>query len=343
MKALKAAAAAGAALLGVSLLANEALPQAAANAESERLGELDRRIKLRKHTPLYIPMSGNAKIQQCLGAVKVCKDAGNFIWDKRAGQPRLENFLAAYGECYEACLGMETEICSFENLENAQVSMHYTFFHDVDHINSVCRFIEVDWEILDWVPIFNHGFKDGKFEYIEPVKAFRSMLIDAIRDKDLDGAERVITAYEAKPEYMNAKDTYGATPLHDAVRENATGMAKLLLQHRADVNAEDNNCRTSLHWAASQTSIAMAEILLEHGADVNAKGSIGRTPLHCVALANRNECGPFSAKLLEFAKLLLEHSADVNAEDNNGRTPLTLADIAEEAEMSALLRRHGAE
>ena len=80
----------------------------------------------------------------------------------------------------------------------------------------------------------------------------------------------------------------------------------------------------------------VARLLLEHGADVNAQvsgsDSSGRTPLHVTMVFNR----------AEVVRVLLEHGANVGAEDSNGRTPFQIASAKRYDEIMKLLSEHGA-
>ena len=75
---------------------------------------------------------------------------------------------------------------------------------------------------------------------------------------------------------INAKDTYGRTPLHTV--KNAD-IAEYLLAQSADINAKDRDHRTPLHHAANDGRTEIVTVLLEHGADVNIKDKLNRTPL----------------------------------------------------------------
>jgi ankyrin repeat protein len=79
----------------------------------------------------------------------------------------------------------------------------------------------------------------------------------------------------------------------------------------------------------------VARLLLEHGADVNAQVSgsdnSGRTPLHLTMVFNR----------VEVVRVLLEHGANVDAEDSQGRTPFQIASAKGYDEMMKLLSEHG--
>jgi ankyrin repeat protein len=60
------------------------------------------------------------------------------------------------------------------------------------------------------------------------------------------------------------------TPLHLAVRENALGMAEVLILAGADVNARCFFSETALHIAADEGMLEMTRLLLKYNADPSA-------------------------------------------------------------------------
>jgi ankyrin repeat protein len=89
---------------------------------------------------------------------------------------------------------------------------------------------------------------------------------------------------------VNAKDNYGATPLHYAANKD---MTELLLANKADVNARGNDGWTPLHEAAMSGHKDVVELLLADNADVNARNNKGETPLRMVlALATDSRYKP---------------------------------------------------
>ena len=56
-------------------------------------------------------------------------------------------------------------------------------------------------------------------------------------------------------------------------------VAQVLLTHHADLNACDGDGYVSLHVGSSYARPTVARVLLEHGADVNFKTSVCQTPL----------------------------------------------------------------
>lgn len=107
-----------------------------------------------------------------------------------------------------------------------------------------------------------------------------------------------------------------------AIRVNKIESVQLLLAAGADPNAHEPATTehpgwTPLHHAASRLveDSDVARILLEHGADVNARTTGGETPLLLWARSHGHFCS-------ETAQLLFQHGADAAASDASGRTAL---------------------
>jgi len=72
-------------------------------------------------------------------------------------------------------------------------------------------------------------------------------------------------------------DEFGETPLHDVSQgtydfeEAGVGVARLLLEHGADVNAKVMFGSTPLDLVPRSTRPKLAQLLLEHAANVNAQ------------------------------------------------------------------------
>ena len=73
-------------------------------------------------------------------------------------------------------------------------------------------------------------------------------------------------------------------------------MARLLLDHGAEVDARTESDETPLFCAIQGTSLDVARLLLDHGAEVDARCNWDRTPF-------------FWAKSLGAASLLIEYGA----------------------------------
>lgn len=77
----------------------------------------------------------------------------------------------------------------------------------------------------------------------------------------------------------NEVDEYGLTPLVEAAITRKVEVAKILLNHGAEVNLADTTGHTPLHWATDSRSLEMVKLLLERGADPNTPSRAGQSPL----------------------------------------------------------------
>ena len=109
---------------------------------------------------------------------------------------------------------------------------------------------------------------------------------------------------------VNARNSYGNTPLHNATIYNNFEVVTALIDAGSDVNAKNNDDDTPLHCALDPEIVKM---LIKAGADVNAKNKDGNIPLH------------YAWDDPETIKILLEAGADVNTKDKDGKTPLDFA------------------
>ena len=94
----------------------------------------------------------------------------------------------------------------------------------------------------------------------------------------------------------SAKDALGQTPLHMVSRgayisqEDDVCIAKLLLEHGADVNAQDNNHETPLDLASHHGKLEIAALLLHYNDKDGAKVDQGPSPNQPqLEVANRHE------------------------------------------------------
>jgi ankyrin len=155
------------------------------------------------------------------------------------------------------------------------------------------------------------------------------------------------------------------TPLQIAAQLDNLPMARLLLEHGADVVQYDGRRRPSYSAIHAARSGEMVQLLLDHHADPEQRVSnaSGNTPLHCYAkrgnieamraiLQNGVEVDPiagfFSYTPLHFAvphgidivKLLVEYGANVKKRDGSLQTPLHLAARAGMTDVVDMLLEH---
>ena len=121
------------------------------------------------------------------------------------------------------------------------------------------------------------------------------------------------------------------TALHTAARGGHETVARLLIEHQADVSAQDNDGETALFIAAHGGHETVTRLLLEDGADVSAKTNDGWTALHYAALG-----GSETATVL-----LLDKGADEQAHTNIGETPGHIAVAKLHHQVAAILQTVG--
>jgi ankyrin repeat protein len=173
----------------------------------------------------------------------------------------------------------------------------------------------------------------------------------------LNGSRRMVKQLLEAGAYPNQTLATGETVLMTAARTGKPEAVRALLAAGADVNAmEPERKQNALMWAISQKHSEVARLLLEHDAEVDAKSKSGSTPLHFAAregdfesaqilvkagadvnAKDRMKVGPLLTATVrghvDLAIFLLEQGADANA-DATGYTPLHWACGSWETEMT---------
>lgn len=96
-----------------------------------------------------------------------------------------------------------------------------------------------------------------------------------------NGHEEIIDLLStADPGLVNARDSSGATPLHEAVKGGNLNILKRLIQLGADFRAVDKVGQTILHIASLIGNVVMLEyILMNNLIDLHEKAFFDVTPL----------------------------------------------------------------
>lgn len=115
---------------------------------------------------------------------------------------------------------------------------------------------------------------------------------------------------------VNARDSFGKTPLLYASRRGDFAAVKLLLDNGADVSLSDSMRRSPLHMAARSRSIPIIKSLIKSGADPNAANFLNELPAHYACYEED------SARLV---KPLVDANSNVNLPSKYGRTMLDIA------------------
>ena len=146
------------------------------------------------------------------------------------------------------------------------------------------------------------------------------------------GPKQMVELLIAKGADIDARDQFGCTALHEAIIQGPREVIELLIAKGADIHASDNNGCTPLHYAVQGDHGGVSGLLIRKGADVNARDQFGDTPLHLAAQSG----------LTKMAEQLIRLGADVNAIDRKGYTSLRFAEISNQKDVVALLKKHGA-
>jgi ankyrin repeat protein len=126
-------------------------------------------------------------------------------------------------------------------------------------------------------------------------------------------SSEMIQELSARKADLNARDLFGNTPLHAAVKMGSIQAVQALLGLGADVDPVNDERETPLHKAIKRGSEMKVKLLLEHKANPNAVNKRGDSPLHLAVSENS-----------ELVEILLSAGAEVNVPDKDGKTPLDL-------------------
>lgn len=91
------------------------------------------------------------------------------------------------------------------------------------------------------------------------------------------------------PEEIEARDSFGSSPLHYAARFHAPSAAESLILHGANIEARNKEAATPLHLAAFSGAESVVDILIKHGADINVRNELAETPLDLAMKAKNRE------------------------------------------------------
>lgn len=143
-------------------------------------------------------------------------------------------------------------------------------------------------------------------------------IIDAIYGSDWAEVDRLVQGGAG----LDVPDEGGLTPLMCAVvmdRANPK-MVKKLIELGANINQQDpNQGYTALHFAARDQQTDIAKILLEHGAQVDTIDAWGNTPLWRCVMGSKSP----SRQLIE---ILLRAGANPKRKNKHGVSPVDLAE-----------------
>lgn len=177
-----------------------------------------------------------------------------------------------------------------------------------DALRMIVRDAEASARRGDIRELFALYKEDSKFHPLLEKSKFFKQAPPLHRAVLLGDSATVSELLASKKVDVNGESQY-SSPLHYAVLEDFTDIARLLLEAGADAKGVDKRDLTPLHGVRS---VGMAKLLLKAGASVNAVSNRGRTPLHHAAASNN----------VNLVKYLLGAGANAKGVDEHGRTPL---------------------
>lgn len=146
------------------------------------------------------------------------------------------------------------------------------------------------------------------------------------------GDLKVIQQYIDKKADLNALDSFGYTPLKQAVSRDRVEVVNLLLSAGANPNVKDPDGMTVLLPASLGGQQEIVDALIAAKADLSVKNRSGETALHLAV-----QMGHFGV-----AESLLKAGADVNATTTGGQTALGMVQQrGNMPELEELLKKHG--
>eukprot|EP01059_Diplonema_ambulator_P034577 TRINITY_DN7821_c0_g1_i2.p1 TRINITY_DN7821_c0_g1~~TRINITY_DN7821_c0_g1_i2.p1 ORF type:complete len:416 (+),score=124.61 TRINITY_DN7821_c0_g1_i2:30-1277(+) len=261
----------------------------------------------------------------------------------------------------------------------------------VTDIDASCLEMEHEGEVLDDMsrPIHQTNLVDGDVVVVRSSKAMAARKLEVLnirgmpnlvdfRFRLLNPYGRVIT-YDGKTDYMRCflmvdpefarkvedVNRQKVTALYEACRVGHVAIAKMLIEHGADVFYNDFHAATCLHVAAREGTPETISLIHSHGLEVDQRARDGQTAAHWAArdgrteniqrlldlgahidLADSYDKGPLHYAVfyghVETATLLIEHGADVNRRSNLGQSPLHEGSYRGKRDCVKLLLDHGA-
>ena len=132
---------------------------------------------------------------------------------------------------------------------------------------------------------------------------------------------------------VSAQAEAGLSVLHSAVENGHGDFARMLVERGTDVSAQDKSGWNVLHMASRFGYVDLARILVERGADVSAKTENGWTALYLTCYDGH----------VYLARMLVERGADVSAQCDEGRTALHEASHRGHVDLARMLIECGAD
>jgi uncharacterized protein len=115
------------------------------------------------------------------------------------------------------------------------------------------------------------------FTVILNAQTKNDQLFEAVRNNEKDKVEMLLKA-GCDANYIKTGSPYlEITPLITAVQNKNAAIAKLLIDHKANVNWKDNLKASAIIYAVNANDLAVVKLLSENGANLHDQDSEGRS------------------------------------------------------------------
>jgi ankyrin repeat protein len=298
-------------------------------------------------TPVFICVK--YQHDQCLQAL--FELTPNFNWKRYFSQLPRSPLLCDFPSIQSIELLVEHSLDINESDERGNTFLHYLVNKkDIDYEKYVEKLIEKSAD-------FNRTNHLGRTPFLEALEQNNFQLIAVflrhidvtninVADKLLNTTlhyckyldEKFIydSVLKSNPLSLNAQNSDGQTPLHDAIMFNNHAFAQYLLQHNCDVSLKNKDGDTPLHLVAKDDNVRMCKLLMKYAQlDLTVRNKMGKTPLH-LACANEKT---------NVIKILINKLSNeqMNLADPQGRTPLHECAENTNEFLTRYLIRHGAD
>lgn len=245
------------------------------------LVERDKDVNDRHGTPLDAAVNeGHTEMVKFLlgksdpvSTVEYAKNRGLLYTAARKGYTEIVNLLLKYGVPINATdmYGMNPIHWAALNNEVAVIEMMLKYGADIKAENG--------WGLTP----LQIAIREGQIENLENV-SYRIGLLNLVVTNSYTEIVLLLLGHEVP---INDTDMQVFGPLQWAALRNEIQIARLILEHGANVNKKDiEGQRTPLHLAIEEGHEAMVELLLANKADVDATDKDGRTPMDLARAKN---------------------------------------------------------